>query len=553
MTGETFDYVIVGGGTAGCVLANRLSADPALSVLLLEAGPSDRHWHVQMPMGNVEALKGNRFNWDFMTVPEPHLDGRRMSCPRGRVLGGSSSINGMVHVRGHKRDFDDWSDSGCSGWSYEELLPYFRRSETYGGQISSYRGAEGPLEIAPGQDKSPLNLAFLTAGAEAGLAENSDFNGARQDGVGTYDLAIKDGRRVNGVRAYLDPVRERSNLTILTGARAQRILFNGHRATGVAYRHRDADRTCRAGREVIVSAGSIHSPQLLMLSGVGDAAHLEDHGIASRHHLPAVGAGLQNHIDIYMQYHCSKPVTLNGKAGPLGRLMIGAEWFLNKSGVCASNGFEVGAFLTALDDSDRPDTQIIFFPVAFEPGSFDVRPWHGYQFHVGTQKPEGRGWVRLASADPAKPPLIHFNFLATERDRRHIRAAMRRVRDIAHAPGFDTYRGREAFPGDSVKTDSEIDEWLAAFADTAYHPCCTCRMGSPDEPQAVVDPACRVIGLDALRIVDASVMPTLVNSNPNASVVAIAEKAADMILDKSPLAIDEQATHGQNTSGSAQS
>ncbi len=536
----SFDYIVVGGGSAGCVLARRLSAARGAEVALLEAGPSDRHWHVRMPMGNIEALKGERFNWNYSTEPEPHLGRRRLAVPRGKVLGGSSSINGMVHVRGHRRDFDDWARAGCPGWGYADLLPYFRRSESYGGRLTPFRGASGPFAVAPGQGAGALNRAFLAAGAQAGLAPNDDFNGPGQEGVGIWDLAIRNGRRMNAVRAYLEPVASRPNLTVMTGARVRRILMAGSRACGVELLRRGESRRLHARCEVILAAGAIHTPQLLMLSGIGDREALRAFSIASAHHLPGVGRGLQNHIDIYMQYRCRRPITLNGKARPLPRLAVGAQWFLARRGVCASNGFEVGAFLTALDDADRPDTQIVFFPVAFQPGSFDVRPWHGYQFHVGTQKPESRGWVRLASDDPAAPPRIRFNYLATERDRRHIRAAMRRVRELAHAPAFDLLRREEAFPGRHIHSDSDLDRWLIAGADTAYHPVGTCRMGHPSDPHTVVDTECRVIGMEALRIADASIMPSLVNSNPHASVLAIAERAADTILGLAPLPKDER-------------
>ena len=535
-----FDYIVVGGGTAGCVLARRLSDDGAAEVALLEAGPGDRHWQVQMPMGNVEALKTDRFNWNYSTEPEPHLGGRRLAVPRGRVLGGSSSINGMVHVRGHRRDFDDWARAGCPGWGYADLLPYFRRSEAYGGRITAFRGASGPFAVAPAKGAGPLNRAFLAAGRQIGLSPNGDFNGASQEGVGVWDLAIRGGRRVNGVRAYLEPAARRPNLAVMTASPVRRILMEGRRAVGVELLRRGRRQRLHARREVVLCAGAIHSPQLLMLSGIGDLAALRALGIAGVHHLPGVGRGLQNHIDIYMQYRCRWPITLNGKARGLPRLAAGARWFLARGGVCASNGFEAGAFLTALDGSDRPDTQIIFFPVAFEPGSFDVRPWHGYQFHVGTQKPESRGWVRLASDDPAAAPRIRFNYLATERDRRHIRAAMRRVRELAHASAFDALRGPEAFPGGHIRSDRELDDWLIAGADTAYHPACSCRMGPPDDGRTVVDDRCRVVGLEALRVVDASIMPSLVNSNPHAAVLAIAERAADLIAGIAPLPGDQR-------------
>ena len=527
---KEWDYIIIGAGTAGCVLANRLSAKPDATVLLIEAGPSDRHWHVRMPLGNVEALKRDRFNWAYVTEPEPYLGGRRLGVPRGKVLGGSSSINGMVHVRGHPRDFDDWAEAGCTGWSYAELLPYFKRSERYGGRITPFRGSEGPLSIAPGRGDHPLDHALMAAGAECGLVRNEDFNGASQPGVGVYDLSIERGRRINASRAYIDPARIRSNLTILTDARVERIEFDGARATGVVLIQHGERRTVHAGCETVLAAGAIHSPQLLMLSGVGDAAQLRMHGIPCRQNLSGVGANLQNHIDIYMQYRCRQKITLNRFASPTRRTIAGIEWFLAHRGVCASNGFETGAFLTALGDSDRPDTQIIFYPVAFEPSSFDFRPWHGYQFHVGTQKPESRGWVRLASYSPTAMPRILNNFLSADRDRTHMRAAMRRVREIAHAPAFAAFHEVEAFPGTDIASDAALDQWLVQYADTAYHPVGTCRMGSPDDPASVVDAQCRVLGIDALRVIDGSIMPTIVNSNPNAAIVAMAEKASDLIV-----------------------
>jgi len=527
---NAWDYIIVGAGTAGCVLANRLSANPDVTVLLIEAGPSDRHWHIRMPLGNIEALKATRFNWNYVTEPEPHLGNRRLGVPRGKVLGGSSSINGMVHMRGHPRDFDDWAAAGCIGWSYAELLPYFKKSERYGGRITAFRGSDGPLRIAPGRGDHPLDHAFIAAGVESGLVHNEDFNGASQAGIGIYDLSIERGCRVNAARAYLDPVRTRPNLAILTGAQVQRIDFDGVRATGVTLVQHGERRSVQARSETIIATGAVHSPQLLMLSGIGDPAQLRTHGIACRQSLPGVGANLQNHIDIYMQYRCRKKITLNRFSNPFRRTMAGIEWFLAHRGVCASNGFETGALLTALDGVDRPDAQIIFYPVAFQPSSFDFRPWHGYQFHVGTQKPESRGWVRLASEDPTAMPRILNNFLSADRDRAHMRAAMRRVRDIAHAPAFAAFHEAEAFPGIDIANDAALDEWLVQNADTAYHPTGTCRMGAPNDPNSVVDAYCRVLGIDALRVVDGSIMPEIVNCNPNAAIVAMAEKAADLIV-----------------------
>ncbi|MBM3647652.1 MAG: choline dehydrogenase, partial [Alphaproteobacteria bacterium] len=457
-----FDFIIVGAGTAGCVLANRLSADPTARVLLLESGPPDRHWHVTMPMGNIEALKGTRFNWSFMTEPEPHLGGRRLFCPRGRALGGSSSINGMVHVRGHPKDFDRWVALGGTGWGFHDVLPYFRKSERYLGPPSPWRGTDGPLTVTKGRPRGPLDEAFLAAADELGLPSAKDFNGPDQEGFGPYDLTIHQGRRVNGACAYLHPVRTRPNLKVWTGAHVMSVRMAHHRAAGVDVVRDGRVETVAAEREVILAAGAVQTPQILMLSGIGPAEELKANDVEVRHALAGVGDGLQNHIDVYMKYRSSRPVSLNAAAWPLGRALAGSRWFLNHSGVCASNGFETGGFFRAQEDSTYPDAQIIFFPVAFKTGSFEVEPWHGFQFHVGTQKPVSRGWVRLASADPTIAPRLRYNYLATERDRDHIRNAMRRVRDLVRTRAFAPFLAAEVNPTRDVESDADLDAWLRA-------------------------------------------------------------------------------------------
>lgn len=528
-TSSRFDYIVVGGGAAGCVLANRLSADSDVSVALLEAGPVDRSWMIRMPIAMAKLWQSERFNWCYRSEPEPRLNDRRIFCPRGRVLGGSSAINGMVHVRGHREDFEQWAALGCRGWSFREILPYFKRSESYDKGDDAYRGRDGPLRVSRARLLHPLDQAFIAAGGEAGHDVSEDFNGPEPEGFGAYDQTIAAGERVSAADAYLRPVAERPNLTVRTGVQVAGIRLEGYRAVGVEIRGRDGNDSIDAEREVILSAGAVGSPQILQLSGIGEADRLKHAGVEPRHHLPGVGQGLQNHIEVVVQYACRQPVTWLNATRPLGLLTNGVRWFLNRSGFCASNHWEAGAFLKSREDLAYPNLQLIFFPLALKPGTIEPASFHGFQIHVGLQKSAARGAVHIVCNDPLKPPEIRFDFLHHAQDQKDLRSAIRMARRVIDQHAFNHYRGEETQPGPDIQSDDDLDAWIAATADNSYHMTSSCPMGASENPNAVVDHACRVIGLEALRVVDASIMPEIVNSNTNAAVVMIAEKAADLI------------------------
>jgi choline dehydrogenase len=527
---EAFDYVVVGAGSAGCVLANRLTEDGKSSVLLLEFGCSDRSIFVQMPSALSIPMGMERYDWRYYTEPEPGLGGRRLHTPRGKVLGGSSSINGLVYVRGNPRDFDRWEAEGASGWNYAAVLPYFRRAETRAAGGDEYRGDSGPLQTRYGSLANPLHAAWLEAGRQAGYPYNEDLNGRAQDGFGRLDMTVgPDGRRSSAANAYLRPAMRRPNLAVRTGALATRVLFEGKRAIGVEYRQGDSLTSVAARREVIVSTGSINSPKLLKLSGVGPAAELREHGIPVVHELRGVGENLQDHLEFYFQVACTQPVTLYSSMSLFARGLIGARWLLCKDGLGATNHFETGGFIKSRPDVPYPDLQFHFLPLAVTYDGSSLAQEHGFQAHIGPMRSKSRGHVRLASGDARDKPRILFNYLSHADDLVEFRAGLRLTRNVFAQKAFDPYRGREIQPGKDVQTDDEIDAFVRAKVESAYHPSCSNKMGSRSDPTAVVDPAARVIGLESLRVIDSSIMPSITTGNLNAPTIMLAEKAADYV------------------------
>ncbi len=532
MREETFDYVIVGAGSAGCVLADRLTEDEKHSVLLLEYGGSDRSIFVQMPAALSIPMGMEKYDWRYYTEPEPGLGGRRLHTPRGKVLGGSSSINGLVYVRGNPADFDRWEAEGAAGWNYAAVLPYFRRAETRAEGGDEYRGDSGKLQTCYGTLSNPLHVAWLEAGVQAGYTRTADVNGYQQEGFGRLDMTVGGGRRCSAANAYLRPAMKRANLTVRTHALATSILLEGARATGVRYRRGDSTHEVRARREVIVSAGSINTPQLLKLSGIGPAAELREHGIAVVRDLPGVGENLQDHIEFYFQVACTQPITLYSSMNLFARALIGARWLLFKNGLGASNHFETGGFIRSRPGVPFPNIQFHFLPLAVAYDGSSLAQEHGFQAHVGPMRSKSRGWVRLASSDPRDKPAIRFNYLCHPDDLAEFRAGARLAREIFAQKAFDPYRGREIQPGPDVVTDDEIDAFVRAKVESAYHPSCSCRMGRRDDPMAVVDGEARVIRIDGLRVVDSSIMPSITTGNLNAPTIMLAEKLADHILGK---------------------
>jgi choline dehydrogenase len=527
---EAFDYVIVGAGSAGCVLADRLTEDGKHSVLLLEFGGSDRSVYVQMPTALSIPMNMPKYTWPYRSEPEPGLGGRRIFTPRGRLLGGSSSINGLVYVRGNAFDYEQWVAEGAQGWGYHDVLPYFRRAEKRAGGGDEYRGGEGKLATQRGLLTNPLHEAWLAAGREAGYPMTSDMNGFQQEGFGFMDMTVGGGRRCSTANAYLRPAMQRTNLTVRTHALANRILFERRRATGVRYRRGDTDHVVRARREVILSGGPINSPQLLKLSGVGPAAELADLGIPVAHELPGVGENLQDHLEFYFQMASREPITLYSEMSPWRRALIGIRWILGKSGLGTSNHFESGGFIRSRAGIQYPDIQFHFLPMAVRYDGTSLAQEHGFQAHVGPMRSRSRGWVRLRSSNPLDHPRIFFNYMSHPDDWAEMRACVRLTREIFSQSAFARYRGREIQPGAQVQTDEQIDAFIRQHVETAYHPSCTCRMGRDDDPMAVVDSQTRVQGMEALRVVDSSIMPTITNGNLNAPTIMLAEKAADHIL-----------------------
>jgi choline dehydrogenase len=530
---SAYDYVIAGAGSAGCVLAARLSEDPAVRVLLLEAGPRDRSWKVRMPAGVGRLISETKFNWAYRGEPEPFLDNRVLTHPRGRVLGGSSSINGMVYVRGHARDYDGWAQAGLRGWSYADVLPYFKRAEQRAAGADEWRGGSGPLHVtAPDFEASPLARAFIAAGLEAGYPHTPDVNGRQQEGFGPIERTTRNGRRWSAADAYLRPALGRPNLTVLTSAHVEKLVVSKDRVTGLRYRHGGQTIAVEAARAAILCGGAFNSPHLLQLSGIGAAAQLEAAGIKVTHDLPGVGQNLNDHPDIVLQFRSRLPVSLYSVSRGPRSWLAGMRWFVNGTGPAASNHFEAGAFIRSRAGVEHPDLQLTFMPLAVVPGSVNIHPGHAFQVHVDLMRPRSRGYVRARSGDPYEAPAILFNYLRHPGDRDDFRASVRLVREIIAMPAMRTFAGEAIFPAADVMSDDAIDAFVRRAVETCYHPVGTCKMGH--DPLAVVDGELRVHGLEGLRVVDASIMPSIVSGNTNAPTIMIAEKAADLILGRKP-------------------
>ncbi|KAB2755084.1 choline dehydrogenase [Brucella anthropi] len=533
------DFVIIGSGSAGSAMAYRLSEDGRYSVIVIEYGVPDVGPLIQMPAALSFPMNMETYDWGFSTEPEPHIGGRSLVTPRGKVLGGSSSINGMVYVRGHARDYDHWSESGARGWAYADVLPYFKRMENSSGGQEGWRGTNGPLYIQRGKRDNPLFHAFVEAGHEAGFEVTEDYNGEKQEGFGPMEQTIHNGRRWSAANAYLKPALKRPNVKLVKGL-ARKIVLEGKRAVGVEIEAGRSFSTIRARREVIIAASSINSPKLLMLSGIGPAAQLKEHGIEVVADRPGVGQNLQDHLEVYIQQECTQPITLYSKLNLFSKAKIGAEWLFFKTGDGATNHFESAAFLRSKAGVEYPDIQYHFLPVAIRYDGKAAAQSHGFQAHVGPMRSKSRGSVTLRSANPREKPVIKFNYMSHEDDWADFRHCVRLTREIFGQAAFDAYRGAEIQPGAHVQSDDEINNFIREHVESAFHPCGTCKMGAVDDPMAVVDAECRVIGVEGLRVADSSIFPRITNGNLNGPSIMVGEKASDHILGRTPLACSNQ-------------
>ena len=528
------DYVIVGSGSAGAAMAARLGEDGRHTVIVIEYGGGDRSPLIRMPAAFSYPMNMSLYDWGYRTEPEPHLNGRRLACPRGKVIGGSSSINGMVYVRGHARDFDHWAEQGATGWSFADVQPYFQRQETSHGGEEGWRGTSGPVHVWRGALENPLFGTFVAAGEEIGYGSTEDTNGHRQEGFGLLEQTIWQGQRWSAARAYLDNALKLKNVSLVQ-ALAVRVVFDERRAIGVEVERHGKPVVIAARREVIVAASAINSPKLLLASGIGPADELASLGIPVVADRSGVGRNLQDHLEVYVQYACPPQVSLNSRLGLLSRAGIGLRWLAGRSGDGATNHFEAGAFVRSRAGVEYPDIQMHFLPAAVRYDGTAPAGRPGFQLHIGPMRSKSRGAVTLRSPDPYDAPVIRFNYMSHPEDWVEFRRAVRIAREVVAARAFDPYRGDELQPGASVHSDAEIDAFIRDHAESAYHPCGTCRMGRADDATAVVDPECRVIGVEGLRVADSSIMPRVTNGNLNAPSMMIGEKASDHILGRTPL------------------
>ena len=538
------DFVIIGSGSAGSAMAARLSEDGKHSVLVLEYGGTDAGPFIQMPGALSFPMNMRRYDWGYKSEPEPHLDGRELACPRGKVIGGSSSINGMVYVRGHAGDYDNWAENGAEGWSYSDVLPYFLRMENWHesgqGGDGHWRGTDGPLHITRGKRDIPLHQAFVESGQQAGFEVTKDYNGEQQEGFSPMEQTVYKGQRWSAADAYLKPALKRPNLN-LHKCMARRIVIEDGKAVGVEVQSGKKIYIVHALKEVIVAASAINSPKLLMLSGIGPAEHLKEMGIPVVADRPGVGQNLQDHLELYIQQACTLPITLFKYWNPIGKLRVGIQWLFNKTGPGSSNAFESCAFLRSKPGIKYPDIQYHFLPIAVRYDGQAASDGHGFQAHVGPMRSPSRGSVTLRSSDPDDDPKILFNYMSDPQDWADFRHCIRLTRDIFGQDAFAPYRGKEIQPGSEVQTDTELDAFILKHVESAYHPCGTCKIGRRDNPMAVVDPECRVIGVNALRVVDSSIFPRIPNGNLNGPSIMVGEKGADMILGRAPLPKDNRA------------
>ncbi len=532
------DFVIIGSGSAGSAMANRLSEDGKHSVIVLEFGGTDWGPLIQMPGALSFPMNMKRYDWGYESDPEPHLGGRRLHCPRGKVIGGSSSINGMVYVRGHAKDFDHWEESGAAGWSFADVSPYYDRMEHWHsgghGGDEDWRGRDGPLHVSRGPRENPLYHAFVEAGVQAGFEQTADYNGEKQEGFGPMEQTVWRGRRWSTANAYLRPALKRKNCDLIT-CFARKVIIKDGRATGVEIERRGSIDTVHARKEVIVAASAINSPKILMLSGIGPAAHLSEHGINVVADRPGVGQNLQDHLELYIQQACTKPITLYKHWNLISKAMIGAQWLFTKTGIGASNQFESAAFIRSKAGAEYPDIQYHFLPFAVRYDGQAAAEGHGFQAHTGPMRSPSRGRIALKSSDPHTDPSILFNYMSTEQDWEDFRHCIRVTRSIFAQEAFAPFRGAAIQPKDSIQSDEELNDFIRDNVESAYHPCGTCKMGSRDDALSVVDPECRVIGVEGLRVADSSIFPRITNGNLNAPSIMTGEKASDHILGRTPL------------------